>query len=410
MATQFTFRWPKGPNDVILTGDFDNWKGTLPMVRTLEDDFEITLPVELSEEDKDKFYFKFIVDGNWTVNDNYQKELDPKDCVENNFITKDDMFSTSQIKSAIPESGGLLAANSAQSTQRGPPSTSNKKKRKNKNKKKNKKKKSTKKEGANEPETESSRDGTPGHEGEEDGEEIEATNEELTSTPATKQEENEEKPPVTTIEDKEVPLVETKTDLVEPTKEEPVKPEEVEEEDLSQKEAHILPVETKTPLNKFGSSIAPGPVMVKNPSSVKEFYEVSDVNAKELNQRLNQKESIEAEEGVPTLDPNAQPKQEMVEQAAVPAEAVVQKETKAVAQKVTKAPTSEKAKQEQQPKEQKPESREKPKPESRERPKEKPKKESKPSSPTKKTPLNEPRPQEKKKKKGIFSKLKKFFS
>lgn len=61
---QFTFKWPKGPEAIILTGTFDDWKGTLPMVKDPSGAFEITLPVTF-DSPSSKFYFKFIVDGQW---------------------------------------------------------------------------------------------------------------------------------------------------------------------------------------------------------------------------------------------------------------------------------------------------------------------------------------------------------
>lgn len=40
----YTFSWPAGPKDVILTGTFDDWRGTLPLVKTAKGNFEITMP------------------------------------------------------------------------------------------------------------------------------------------------------------------------------------------------------------------------------------------------------------------------------------------------------------------------------------------------------------------------------
>lgn len=86
---QFTFKWPKGPEAVILTGTFDDWKGTLPMVKDPSGAFEITLPVTF-DSPSSKFYFKFIVDGQWLPSKDYKVNIDKG--VENNFITEEDVI------------------------------------------------------------------------------------------------------------------------------------------------------------------------------------------------------------------------------------------------------------------------------------------------------------------------------
>ena len=83
-SVNYTFRWPEGPTNVVLTGEFDNWQGTLPLDKTAEGDFRVTYPLIFSQ--KDKIYFKFIVDGEWTVSSAYPTEHG-SDGIENNYIT-----------------------------------------------------------------------------------------------------------------------------------------------------------------------------------------------------------------------------------------------------------------------------------------------------------------------------------
>lgn len=109
-SPNFTFTWPAGPEEVILTGTFDDWKGSLPLVKTSSGSFEITLPLPKPQQpdDDDKIYFKFIVDGDWTVSDDYDKESDG--CgFENNFIDVTKETSTRSVgnETRIPEAGGL---------------------------------------------------------------------------------------------------------------------------------------------------------------------------------------------------------------------------------------------------------------------------------------------------------------
>ncbi|CAI1676384.1 hypothetical protein SEUBUCD650_0N01520 [Saccharomyces eubayanus] len=106
---QFTFKWPKGPQSVVLTGAFDEWKGSLPMVKNPSGAFEITLPVQF-DDPGDKFYFKFIVDGQWLTNKDYRADGNVEG--KNNFITKEDIIQKcgSKIGTLVPESAGLAVS------------------------------------------------------------------------------------------------------------------------------------------------------------------------------------------------------------------------------------------------------------------------------------------------------------
>ena len=110
-SNSYTFTWPAGPEEVILTGTFDDWKGSLPLVKTSSGSFEITTPLpEPKAEDNGKIYFKFIVDGDWTVSDNYDKESDGTG-FENNFINVTEIKAKNESThtTKIPEAGGLPA-------------------------------------------------------------------------------------------------------------------------------------------------------------------------------------------------------------------------------------------------------------------------------------------------------------
>lgn len=118
-STNFTFTWPAGPNDVIVTGTFDDWKGSIPLVKTSSGSFEITIPfTEPQEGEDDRIFFKFIVDGDWTVSDEYEKTNDG--CgFENNFIHIRDMIQSDKLiknKVKIPEAGGLTATTVTKNT------------------------------------------------------------------------------------------------------------------------------------------------------------------------------------------------------------------------------------------------------------------------------------------------------
>lgn len=111
-TANFTFTWPAGPKDVIVTGTFDDWRGSIPLVKLSSGSFEISVPfTEPSEDEDDTIYFKFIVDGDWTVSDEYAKISDG--CgFENNYIRIRDIIATNKLiknKVKIPEASGLTA-------------------------------------------------------------------------------------------------------------------------------------------------------------------------------------------------------------------------------------------------------------------------------------------------------------
>ncbi|KAK5780931.1 hypothetical protein RI543_001318 [Arxiozyma heterogenica] len=127
-TTNFTFTWPAGPNDVIVTGTFDDWKGSIPLVKLSSGSFEISVPfTEPPEDEDDTIYFKFIVDGDWTVSDEYAKTSDG--CgFENNYIRIRDIIATNKLiknKVKIPEAGGLTAATTNTTTSQNAKADSN---------------------------------------------------------------------------------------------------------------------------------------------------------------------------------------------------------------------------------------------------------------------------------------------
>ncbi|VEU21775.1 DEKNAAC102241 [Brettanomyces naardenensis] len=101
----YTFKWPKGPKSVTVTGDFDNWSKQCPLVEQPDGSFEATFPVPSTEE---KIQFKFVIDDDkWLISDDYKTETDVGGNV-NNVIYQSDLKAAAAKSSAfIPESGGL---------------------------------------------------------------------------------------------------------------------------------------------------------------------------------------------------------------------------------------------------------------------------------------------------------------
>ncbi|CCE66123.1 hypothetical protein TPHA_0O01560 [Tetrapisispora phaffii CBS 4417] len=89
----FTFEWPSGPKSVSIVGQFNSWGEPIALqLKSNERDveeFQLELPVSI-ENGSDKLHFKFIVDDNWVVSDEYKKDTDANGN-ENNYIEKSDL-------------------------------------------------------------------------------------------------------------------------------------------------------------------------------------------------------------------------------------------------------------------------------------------------------------------------------
>ncbi|SMN21329.1 similar to Saccharomyces cerevisiae YHR146W CRP1 Protein that binds to cruciform DNA structures [Maudiozyma saulgeensis] len=400
----YEFTWPAGPKDVVLTGIFDEWKGTMPLVRQADGSFALTFPIQKTD-DSDKFVFKFIVDGNWTVSDSYKKEADAGG-IENNYV---DLTSVNATGSAnvtkIPEAGGLPivsadASGSATPTPtpkptRAPPSTSNRKKGKKGKKMKVKKRiRRNKKTGERTvmsqevEEMDTSATNTPAEEGTEEEDTEDGANDEETSESAT---------PVPAT----IPAEPTTTAATAAAVTAPVVAE-------AEQEMHTLPVDQNKATTQFEDTTAiaqtgPGPVLPSNPEEIKEFTEVSEVDADELNARLNKelKEEEENEENEKKSAEKEQPVEPKVEETQA---------TQTLDPKINA--TTEEPVVEQVPvaaEETAPVATEQKKPETTAQPQEK-KKSSTKSKTTKKTiPVATKNSEQNPKKKGIFGKLKSLF-
>ncbi|CDH09185.1 uncharacterized protein ZBAI_00969 [Zygosaccharomyces bailii ISA1307] len=98
-SIDYSFRWPAGPEHVVVTGEFDGWKGTVSLEKSpTTGEFEVTLPISIAA-DKDKIFFKFIVDGQWVTSGFYDIGSDPAG-IENNYITKRELLGLGDTPSA----------------------------------------------------------------------------------------------------------------------------------------------------------------------------------------------------------------------------------------------------------------------------------------------------------------------
>lgn len=97
--TVFTFKYPKGPSSVLVTGAYDGWASQTPLLES-DAGFEISLPLAGPTE------FKFIVDGEWVTSDLYETATDESGNV-NNIATP--AVTEAAAGAAIPEAGGLVS-------------------------------------------------------------------------------------------------------------------------------------------------------------------------------------------------------------------------------------------------------------------------------------------------------------
>lgn len=383
---EYTFEWPAGPKEVIVTGEFDDWKGTLPLVKSTTGAFELTFPVKIPE-DKDKVFFKFIVDGDWVTSDAYNKGYDEQSGIENNYISDKEAKALSEnpAEIQIPEAGGLpfvaAAATGAIKTEEP--------------KEPHVSKEVTKTVDPVEPTpTTKQFEPTPGATPHVPIKTAEAESTlETPKLPVTKQEpeqarfkivkrvrKNKKTGEVTILSEEKI-LLGPEDTIPSGTVFHEEEPEHTPSETTEPEEnVHILPIEGSAEQTSFNPVAGePGPVIPKNATEIKEFSEIRDVDAKALNERLN----AEVEGTSATLDPKSQTSPSS-EKATEPVTAT--EEIKKVEKEIAPAATSAKAPATSQPA---------------------PTKTSKKSSTKTSSPTKS---EEKKKKTGFFSKVKKIFN
>ena len=78
----------KIPAEVIVTGTFDDWSCSHPMkLDTSDSVFRLIVPLHLDPHDVyGRVHFKFVVDGQWMVNESYPMDMDDKGN-QNNYLT-----------------------------------------------------------------------------------------------------------------------------------------------------------------------------------------------------------------------------------------------------------------------------------------------------------------------------------
>ncbi|KAG0131968.1 hypothetical protein HOY82DRAFT_578372 [Tuber indicum] len=105
MAGSFTFKWAQPAGEVYVTGSFDDWGKSTKLTKE-GDAFVAT--VSLPSE---KILYKYVVDGNWTVDTTARREAGD-DGIENNVLLPEDLvkektgpdMSSAVISSAAPDS------------------------------------------------------------------------------------------------------------------------------------------------------------------------------------------------------------------------------------------------------------------------------------------------------------------
>ncbi|KAF9263670.1 hypothetical protein L218DRAFT_1033965 [Marasmius fiardii PR-910] len=92
-----TFEWPYGSaNNVILTGTFDHWSKSIRLDKQ-NASFKGTVKVPWNQ----KVAYKFIVDGEWRVNDREPTEKDPAGNLNNVYVAPEKLVELSKPESTI---------------------------------------------------------------------------------------------------------------------------------------------------------------------------------------------------------------------------------------------------------------------------------------------------------------------
>ncbi|CAK9436772.1 uncharacterized protein LODBEIA_P12940 [Lodderomyces beijingensis] len=102
MSIHYTFKWPKGPEAVTVTGTFDDWSKSLPLVKEADGSFALQVPLPPKKE---TVLYKYVVDGIWKVNTG-EKITRDEEGNENNVLAPEDLVGLLTVPGAlIPETG-----------------------------------------------------------------------------------------------------------------------------------------------------------------------------------------------------------------------------------------------------------------------------------------------------------------
>ncbi|EEP77141.1 predicted protein [Uncinocarpus reesii 1704] len=106
---RYTFQWLHPAHEVYVTGTFDNWSRSVKLEKSAEGHFrkDVELP-----ETNERVLYKFIVDGNWTIDPSAPQEDDGSHNINNVLqpeIVKPLHPSTSASTNAIAGTGGTTA-------------------------------------------------------------------------------------------------------------------------------------------------------------------------------------------------------------------------------------------------------------------------------------------------------------
>ena len=113
----YQFCWKHGGKQVILTGNFDNWMGSVKMEKNKDTDmFEAYIRVDPRE----KLVFKYIIDGVWRCSMDYPTEYDDMYNV-NNIIRPEDVRAYLAKKQRSRSASPVSSSSSMRSSLNGSP-------------------------------------------------------------------------------------------------------------------------------------------------------------------------------------------------------------------------------------------------------------------------------------------------
>ncbi|ODV58798.1 carbohydrate-binding module family 48 protein [Ascoidea rubescens DSM 1968] len=103
-APYYTFEWPNNNNSqVYVTGTFDSWSANTYLLNLDHNSNVFKAKIKFLPSTNDKIYFKFIVDGNWLVNQDFKIESDSNG-FQNNILYPNDLIYESDITNETSDS------------------------------------------------------------------------------------------------------------------------------------------------------------------------------------------------------------------------------------------------------------------------------------------------------------------
>ncbi|KAF2458627.1 hypothetical protein BDY21DRAFT_378416 [Lineolata rhizophorae] len=103
----YTFKWGKPASEVLVTGTFDDWAASVKLDKESDSSFSKTVDLP---DDKEKIFYKYVVDGNWVADSTAPSETDDHNNTNNVLSVSSLKAAAAPMSSAAPESSTAAMA------------------------------------------------------------------------------------------------------------------------------------------------------------------------------------------------------------------------------------------------------------------------------------------------------------